>query len=60
MTEELLKLTEVFFMALRGIRGGSIAVTDGAGSQYDFDNGSIDLIAGSVPKRLASYFGTRR
>ena len=42
---EPLTLTDVFFIALSGIRGGSIAV--GTGSQYDVEKGSIDLIFGS-------------
>jgi hypothetical protein len=38
-------LTEVFFMVLSGIRGGSMAV--GTGSQYAFEKGSMDLMLGS-------------
>jgi hypothetical protein len=37
-----LKLAEVVFIVLRGIRGGSIAV--GTGSQYALENGSMDLM----------------
>jgi hypothetical protein len=45
LTEELLKLTDVFFMILRGMRGGSIAVTSGGGVfQYDVEKGSMDWI----------------
>jgi len=40
-----LTLTEVVFMALSGIRGGSIATC--RGSQYALEKGSIDLMAGS-------------
>lgn len=41
-----LMFTEVVFMALRGIRGGSMAV--GTGSQYAVENGSMDLMVGSI------------
>jgi len=38
-------LTEVFFMVLSGMRGGSMVV--GIGSQYAFEKGSMDLMLGS-------------
>jgi hypothetical protein len=62
LIEELLKLTDVFFMMLRGMRGGSIAVTSGGvGSQYDVENGSMDLLLGSISwSRLASDSGVRK
>jgi len=41
----LLKFVDVGFMALSGMRGGSMAAW--MGSQYDFENGSIDLMLGS-------------
>jgi hypothetical protein len=41
----LLKLADVGFMALRGMRGGSMDAW--MGSQYDFENGSMDLMLGS-------------
>ena len=52
MSDELLKLTDVFFMMFSGMRGGSMAVTSGGiGFQYDVEKGSMDLIPGSVPRR---------
>ncbi len=38
-------LTEVVFIILSGIRGGSMAV--GIGSQYALEKGSMDLMVGS-------------
>ena len=36
------------FMELRGIRGGGIVIALGDGSQYEVENGSMDLSLGSV------------